>query len=177
MNKPVTGAPVWKSAVLSDTETEFEWFFADEYGAVLRSVFFVLHDRAKAEDIAQDAFVQLYAHWAKVSKYERPEAWVRRVAIRLAVRAARRERLRQVLERGAPSAPMPLPVDVDLLRAVRQLSPKQRAAVVLYYFEDRPVFDVAKILGCSAATANVHLHRARKRLAELLGEEVSEDVP
>jgi RNA polymerase sigma-70 factor, ECF subfamily len=53
----------------------------------------------------------------------------------------------------------------------------QRAAVVLFYFEDLPLSEIASILRCSEATVRVHLHRARKRLAELLGEEVIEDVP
>ncbi len=52
----------------------------------------------------------------------------------------------------------------------------QRAAIVLFYFEDLPVAEIAHILDCAEPTARVHLHRARKRLAEVLGEEVSEDV-
>jgi RNA polymerase sigma-70 factor (ECF subfamily) len=60
----------------------------------------ILHDRQRAEDITQDAFIQLYSHW-RVSRYERPGAWVRRVAIRLAVRHQNRERIRAVLDRNA----------------------------------------------------------------------------
>jgi RNA polymerase sigma-70 factor (ECF subfamily) len=68
------------------------------------------------------------------------------------------------------------PSDLDLIRALKQLPTQQRAAVVLYYFEDRPTAEIAHILGCSESTATVHLHKARKRLAELLGEEAL-DVP
>jgi RNA polymerase sigma-70 factor (ECF subfamily) len=46
----------------------------------------------------------------------------------------------------------------------------QRAAIVLFYFEDRPVSEIAEILDCAPSTAKVHLHRARKTLAERLGE-------
>jgi RNA polymerase sigma-70 factor (ECF subfamily) len=53
--------------------------------------------------------------------------------------------------------------------------------VALFYLEDRPVGDVAELLGCTETTAKVHLHRARKRLGELLGEKEPigelEDVP
>ena len=66
--------------------------------------------------------------------------------------------------------------DDAVLAAVRALPPAQRAAVVLFYFEDRPVSEIAEILDCSPATAKVHLHRARKKLAEFLGEEVLADV-
>jgi RNA polymerase sigma factor (sigma-70 family) len=77
----------------------------------------------------------------------------------------------------APAAPG---IDAELLASLRRLSPAQRAAIVLHYFEDRPVSEVADLLGCKPATASVHLHRARVRLAELLGErdeEVDADVP
>jgi RNA polymerase sigma-70 factor (ECF subfamily) len=63
-------------------------------------------------------------------------------------------------------------MDIDLVEAIRALTPRQRAVVVLYYFEDRPVHEVADLVGCSASTVTVHLHRARTRLAEILGEEV-----
>jgi RNA polymerase sigma-70 factor (ECF subfamily) len=66
------------------------------------------------------------------------------------------------------------PHDVDLLNAVKQLPTQQRAAVALFYFEDRPLPEVAHILGCSHAAAKVHVFNARKRLAQLLGEEAAD---
>ncbi len=109
-----------------------------------------------------------------ISHYERPDAWVRRVAIRMAIRADRRERLRPRLERELEATPLPGPVDIDLLRAIHQLPTSQRAAVALFYLEDRPVSEVAQILACAEVTAKVHLHRARKRLADLLGDKRSD---
>ncbi len=66
--------------------------------------------------------------------------------------------------------------DLDLMSAVRELPLRQRSVVALYYLEDRPMDEVANLMGCSPSTGWVHLHRARKRLAELLGEEASDDV-
>jgi RNA polymerase sigma-70 factor (ECF subfamily) len=63
---------------------------------------------------------------------------------------------------------------MDLQRALLTLSVQQRAAVILYYLEDRPLDEVAGVLGCHESTARVHLHRARRRLAELLSVEVSD---
>ena len=54
--------------------------------------------------------------------------------------------------------------------------PGQRAAVALYYLEDMPIAEVADIVGCSESTVSVHLHRARHRLAEIVGEEVETNV-
>jgi DNA-directed RNA polymerase specialized sigma24 family protein len=157
-------------------DVAYAWLFRKEFAAVVRTAFLILHNRQEAEDVAQEAFTQLLVHWRKVGRYERPEAWVRRVAIRLAARRLRREQLRAILHRSVDPPVPTLPVDVDLLRALRALAPQQRAAVALFYLEDRPMAEIAQILGCSKATVKVHLFRARKRLAELLGEE-HVDVP
>jgi RNA polymerase sigma-70 factor (ECF subfamily) len=142
-------------------------------------VFLIVHDRARAEDITQDAFVELLRRWRKISRYDRPGAWVRRIAVRMAIREVRRERRRPEVELGAAQPTVAEPADADLRRAIRSLPPMQRATVVLFYFEDRPTAELADILGCSDATVRVHLHRARKRLAEILGEEMeaADDVP
>jgi DNA-directed RNA polymerase specialized sigma24 family protein len=165
--------PVRTNPIGSETvaDAEFVGLFESEYPALVRSMYLIVHDREQARDIAQEAFVQLFTRWRRISKYDRPDAWVRRVAIRMAVRAIRRERLRLRREREFDSARPVGPVDIDVLRAVATLPAAQRAAVVLYYLDDRPVSEVAEILACSEVTARVHLHRARKRLAEILGEE------
>jgi len=112
-----------------------------------------------------------------VSRYEAPEAWVRRVAIRIAVREVQRAAARPAKERlGQPALRDPDLPDPDLTSAVAALAPIQRAAVVLYYWEDRPVAEIARILEVSESTVKQHLHRARHRLADLLSEEVSGDV-
>ncbi len=153
-------------------EDEYASFYLAEFQNVVRTSYLIVHDRQRAEDVAQEAFIQLLAHWNKVSRYQEPGAWVRRVAIRIASRAARRERVRPVLERGADPPPVFAAQDVDLLNAIKQLPARQRAAVALFYFEDRPLPEVAHILGCSHAAAKVHVFNARRRLADLLGEEV-----
>ena len=86
---------------------------------------------------------------------------MRRVAIRRAVRVRDRRiaepSVRAVRRRAAGA-------DLDLLAAVAALPRAQRAAVALFYLEDRPVAEVAELMGCAEATVKVHLHRARARL-------------
>ena len=156
-------------------EDPYASFYRAEFENVVRTSYLIVHDRQRAEDIAQEAFIQLLSHWNKVSHYQQPGAWVRRVAIRIASRSARRERLRPVLERETDPPPVFAARDVDLLNALRQLPARQRAAVALFYYEDRPLPEVAHILGCSHAAAKVHVFNARRRLAQLLGEEVQDD--
>lgn len=100
------------------------------------------------------------------------------MAIRLAIRDARRERRQALLtSRGAAQTQAyDTVMDVDLLTAIKSLPPQQRSVVVLFYFEDRPMEEIAEFLGCSSSTGWVHLHRARKRLGALLTEEVGNDV-
>jgi RNA polymerase sigma-70 factor (ECF subfamily) len=162
---------------------EYRWLFRQEYRSVVWTVNVVLSDYARSEEVAQDAFLRLLEKWDKVSRYDRPGAWVRRVAIRMAVRADRREQVRRRRERtatagrdaGADMAEV-VPRDAALMDAIRQLPAKQRAAVALHYLEDRPVQEVADLLDCAPATVSVHLHRARQRLAETLGEGVESHV-
>jgi RNA polymerase sigma-70 factor (ECF subfamily) len=153
-------------------EDEFASFYRAEFQNVVRTSYLIVHDRQRAEDVAQEAFIQLLSHWGSVSRYQQPGAWVRRVAIRIASRSARRERLRPALEQRTDPPLVLAPQDVDLLNAIKQLPTRQRAAVALFYFEDRPLPEVADILECSHATAKVHVFNARRRLADLLGEEV-----
>ncbi len=154
---------------MADPAVSFDEIFVAEFTAVERTVYLIVHDRELAKELTQDAFLALLQAWRKVSRYERPGAWVRRVAIRLAVRALRRHEHRARAERSAP-APSAVTAarDLDVWWAVATLSAQQRAAVVLFYFEDRPIDEVAEMLGCSSQTARVHLFRARQRLGAIL---------
>ena len=161
----------------AEAERDYTWLFRAHFPSVVSMVLVVVHDRARAEELAQEAFLKLFQNWATVSGYERPDAWVRRVAMRMAVREARREGVRPVLERrGGSDDREEQPPDVDLARAVQELAPMQRAAVALYYLDDQPVREIARTLQVSESTVKQHLLRARRRLADLLGEEVTQDA-
>lgn len=152
----------------------FDVLFRAEYTAVARTAYVILGDRERAKDITQEAFTRMYVSWRKVSRLDRPGAWVRRVAIRLAAREARRSALLATLLRRVEPSRDPSPTDPDIQAALRSLPHSQRAALALHYLEDLPVKEVAELLGCAESTAKVHLHRGRKKLAEVLGEEVSD---
>ena len=161
-------------AVSQSSDAAFEALFKAEFQKVFHTIFSMVGEAEMARDITQEAFTRMYAHWKKVSGYERPEAWLRRVAIRLAVRSRRRNFLQTRATRGIePPRPI-LPADPDLEQALLALPVTQRAAIVLFYFEDLPVSESADLMGCSEGTAKVRLHRGRQRLKELLGEEADD---
>ena len=161
-------------------ESSFDSLFRAEFPSVLRAAQVIVGDVELARDIAQDAFTTLFVHWKKVSTYERPDAWVRRVAINAAIaQSKRRRRQRQIADAferqrlGSEGRPIDDRLD-PLFAALGGLSAHQRAAVALFYLEDMPVSAVAGVMGTSESTVKVHLHRARHRLAEVLNEEVTD---
>src|SRR4051812_13735565 len=153
----------------------FSDFYRGEFPRVVRTVTLITRDAGVAQEVTQEAFIKVFAKWGRVSRYERPDRWVRKVAMRLAIRAASRERRFDALTPGHDPGVADRVPDMGLKDAVGQLPPRQAAAVALFYLEDRPVAEIATILECSESTVNVHLHRARKRLGELLREEVTNE--
>jgi RNA polymerase sigma-70 factor (ECF subfamily) len=146
----------------------FEDAFRAEYPGIVRVVSPIVGSVADAEGVVQDAFVKAFARWRRIGGYDRPGAWVRRVAVRDAVRFAERNRR---TPHHAPPGDDPtdgVAAQVDLHVALRGLPPRQRACVVLHYLADWPVRDVAEALGCREATVRVQLHRARAALATAL---------
>jgi RNA polymerase sigma factor (sigma-70 family) len=155
---------------------EYDWYFRACFPRLTRTVFLMVHDQSLAEDIAQEALYRMLRHWRTVSAYDRPEAWARRVAIRIAVREIQRRAVRPAKEQLSQRAPLEHLPDPDVAAAVAGLAPMQRAAVVLFYWDDLPVREIAEVLEVSESTVKQHLFRARHRLAASLGEEVGEDV-
>ena len=160
------------------TTQDFQSMFVAHYAMVVRTVRLIVHDNAVAEEVTQDAFVQLLRNWRKVSTYERPDLWVRRVAIRQgqrqvapgpATKPARAGELARRRDHRLPSG-----------RRGARCRPRAATGAAgggrLFYLEDRPMDEIADILGCSVSTGWSQLHNARKRLAAALCEEVDPDV-
>jgi RNA polymerase sigma-70 factor (ECF subfamily) len=155
---------------------EFEQVFRSGYPSVLKTAYLVLHDRGRAEEVTQDGFLRLYQRWPQAVSYDHPVAWVRKVVVRDAIRRAERERRQQptfVLLDRATTDRVP---DLDLLAALAELPPRQRAAVALFYLEDRPVDEIADLMQVTSSTVKQHLYQARKHLSAALVEGVVGDV-
>lgn len=157
-----------------DDDLAFSEFYSGHFSRVASITTVIMRSRAAGVEIAQDAFVQLYVYWKRVRHYDAPEAWVRRVAIRLAVKEARRDSRRRELSIAAwwPGQNEGCQLDVDVLQAVANLPEMHRAMVAMYYFDDLSVREIASTLGKSESSVKVTLHRARRSLAASLGREV-----
>jgi RNA polymerase sigma-70 factor (ECF subfamily) len=154
---------------MDGTDAGFEAFFRAEYPGLVRVLAPIVGDRGGAEAVAQDAFVKAMGRWSKIAGYDRPDAWVRRVAVRDAVRAAKRSR-REVALHELRAAPVDVDGRLDLYQALARLPARQRAAVVLHHLAGWPTADIAEVLGCADATVRVHLHRGRDRLTATLSD-------
>lgn len=128
-----------------------------------------LGDPSVAEELAQDALVRVIERWPEVSAMAAPEAWTYRVAFNLATSRLRRrmaERRAQQRDGARPAASWN--VDVAEVLAVRSavaaLPPRQRQAVVLRFYGDLTLHQVADAMGCRPGTVKAHLHQALARL-------------
>lgn len=134
-------------------------------------------DRAIAHDIAQEALLRLHDRWDTVSAYDRPEAWLRRVASNLLIDHHRsRAAERRAIERLAVGVPRtdgsadPASDDLDgWFRLLAQLPPRQRLIASLFYGFDRSIADIAADLGVSENTIKSSLSKARSALRSAEG--------
>lgn len=160
---------------MADDET-FEALFRREYRPLVRVAMAIVGDLGVAEELVQEGFAKAAERWRHVSGLDRPGAWVRRVVIRDAVRAARaRARLAPAPCVESPATPQETS-DEALRGLIESLPGRQRAVIVLYYFEDRPTAQVADLLGCSEATVRVDLSRARFALGARFEAEEARDA-
>ncbi|HMG42223.1 MAG TPA: SigE family RNA polymerase sigma factor [Acidimicrobiales bacterium] len=162
--------------MLTDGATEratraggFEALYVGSYDRLVRLARLTSADGVPAEEIVQDAFVQLYRRWADVRE---PAAYLR-LAVVNGCRSWGRRRLLLARRGDPPRLPEP-GLDGDAL-AVRQalatLSPRQRAAVVLRYFEDLPEAEIARALGCRPGTVKSLLSRSLAKLKGALDDD------
>jgi RNA polymerase sigma-70 factor, ECF subfamily len=148
----------------------FDLFYARE---LPRLIAFAqgLCGRPVADDIAQEAMIAAYRHWARVSRYESPEAWVRRVCANQATSVLRRRaaEARALLRLGTREPTTELQASHEAFWAeVRGLPRRQAQVTALRYVYGLSVAEIATTLGCTEGTAKVHLTRARAALAERL---------
>lgn len=152
---------------MPDRDREYVEFVEAVGGTLRRTAFLVCGDWHRADDVVQDALYKLYLAWARVDRGGNPLAYARRVVVNAALDQARRPWRREVPTEELPDriAPHGDPAGQfsardDMLIALGSLGPRQRACVVLRYYEDLSVEQTAEILGCSAGTVKSQTARA-----------------
>ena len=139
------------------------------WAGLVRLAFGLTGDRWLAEDLAQTALASAYASWWRVRRADDPDAYVRRILINASKSRFRRHRVSEQPAASAPEMAVADPaVTVDersaLLAALQELPQRQRAVVVLRYWEDLTDAQTGALLGCSASTVRSQAARALAKL-------------
>ncbi|MFG2107146.1 RNA polymerase sigma factor [Micromonospora chersina] len=162
-----------------DPQQHVRQVYAASAARLVAQMYAMTGDYAEAQDVVQEAFVRALARPARFREVTNPEAWLRTVALNVARSRHRRRVLLHGLVRSGrldpaqPSAPGLTPDHVALVAALQRLPRQARETVVLHHLADLPVTEVATALGCSVEAVKTRLVRARRALADHLGDEAA----
>ncbi|MEP7765618.1 sigma-70 family RNA polymerase sigma factor [Sanguibacter sp. 25GB23B1] len=167
---------------MADWEHDLTELVRTRHRALAGHAFLLCGNAKDAEDLVQDALVKVYEAGRRPGSTASPtEAYVRRAMVTLYVDGYRRRRrwsgVRHLVgqretQRSRDDATVE---SIAVATALEALTPRQRACVVLRYFDDLTVPQVAEELDCAVGTVKRHLHDARKHLHDLLGP-IDEDL-
>jgi len=157
-------------------EAEFKAYAAARMRELRRTAFLLCGDWHHADDVVQTVLTKLYLNWTKVQQRDRLDAYVRTMLVRATF--DRRRKLswrREVSSAALPEAPSRASGNVEdrllLFDALAKMPPRQRAVVVLRFWEDLDVAETAAVLDCSQGTVKSQSARGLAKLRELLAPE------
>ena len=155
------------TAPISAATVDLTTLFNLHYARLVRSLTVICGNSEEAADAVQDAFVKAHLKWRKISTYDDPVGWIRRVAINK-VRDGHRSRVRRdravdrLSSMSNVSSDMP---DIDEVATLLVTLPKQqRAVAAMFYVEQMSVLEIADALEISDGAVKFHLHQAREKL-------------
>lgn len=157
------------------SDAEYTQFVHAAWPALYRTAYLLVGEHALAEDLVQTSLAKTYASWRSVRDLSAAPGYARTTLVNTAASWFRRKSWRNELataelpERGYQPEPSDRPAVLD---ALAQLPPRQRAVVVLRFYEDLSVAEAASALGISEGTVKSQTSDALARLRVLLGESV-----
>jgi RNA polymerase sigma-70 factor (sigma-E family) len=155
---------------------DFDDFVAGNLEHLLKTAYLITWDGGEAEDLVQECLFKVARRWPRVRGMAQPRAYARRILVNLALDAAGgRARRRGELDEASAAADEPardllagLETRAELLDALARVTPRQRAVLVLRYFNDLTEAQTAEVLGCSPGTVKSNASRGLARLREVL---------
>jgi RNA polymerase sigma-70 factor (sigma-E family) len=160
------------------SSAQFDEFVRARTGSLLRSAYLLTGDQHLAEDLVQSALVRTHRAWKRLHDTNNAEAYTRKTMYHLQVAWWRRKRFKETSDDGVSDSAVSIPDSSEatvrkmvLRDALAHLPPRQRAVIVLRFYEDRTVPDTAEILNCSTGTVKSQTAKAisslRKQRPEL----------
>ncbi|HEX2132527.1 MAG TPA: SigE family RNA polymerase sigma factor [Actinophytocola sp.] len=158
---------------MKDRDGAFADYFASRSSIMRGTAYLLCGDWHRAEDLVQTAFVKLYRAWHRIATHETLDAYTRQILVRTFLDETRRgffHRERPTAEHDELFEPTAGSVEdrMVLLRALADVAPRQRAALVLRYWEDMSIEDTAKALKCTAGTVKSQTARGLDALRHLV---------
>ena len=156
-----------------NTEQDFVDFVAARWTPLYRLAYLLTASPTAAEDLLQTTFEKAYGSWSRISRMEFPEAYLRRMLTNALVSSRRRAWLREVSSDSVPEAAGET-IEVGVLDRsllwplVCALPVRQRAVIVLRYYEDLSEAQIADVLGCAPGTVKSQTSAAMKALRRAL---------
>jgi RNA polymerase sigma factor (sigma-70 family) len=166
----VVGTCAANSAAVAAVNTRhFDEFFRAEYPRLLR---LLSAADVSADDALQEAFSKAASSWVRISAYDDPAGWVRRVAVRRILDERRSSRRKHAAIERLESLSEPEDRDpdttIDIATAIGRLATRQRVALTLFYLGGMTSAEVGEAMGITAGAVRFHLHEARATLRDLL---------
>lgn len=158
---------------MNDRDEGFAAYFASRSSAMRGTAFLLCGDWHRAEDLVQNAFVKLYRAWHRVGATEKLDAYTRQILVRCFLDETRRgfrhreQPTAEQLDRAVSDAGG-VEDRVVLVRALADLPARQRATLVLRFWEDLSVEETAKALRCSVGTVKSQTSRALDSMRDLV---------
>ncbi len=153
----------------------YEEFVNSRLPALLRYALMLSGDPDTAADITQETMIRVQLKWRQVDRAEVPERYVRKILTNVYLDWRRTSWLRRVSLRAAPHEPPPVPDHADhaverdrVWTLLSGLPRRQRAALVLRYYEGLADQEIADVLGCAVGTVRAHISRALATLRSVV---------
>ncbi len=162
-------------------EDRFTEFVRAHTASLFRTAYLMTGDYQRAEDVLQAALVRVYQHWPRVDTMDQPVGYARKVVVNQSLswwrkRSSHESPLKLSDERAWDGRVDDIAEHERVWNAVLSLPRRQRAVMVLRYYEDMTEAQIAETLAMAPGTVKSHSHAAVRRLAELLGEPMVEPV-
>lgn len=155
-------------------EAEYAEFVIHHADRLCRAAYLLCGDWARAEDATQEALLKLYRNWSRLRNRGSIATYSRKVLVSVTIDGLRRKSSRELTGVSLPDSPSPVDgaADVEnrlvIVRALAALAPRQRACVVLRYFDQLSVDETAEALGCRPGTVKSQTARALDTLRSQL---------
>jgi RNA polymerase sigma-70 factor (sigma-E family) len=162
--------------------TAFSEFVDARSGSLFRTAYLMVGDHQLAQDLLQEALVKTLIAWPRLRDRANLESYTRRIIVTTSISWRRRRSFHEL-----PSGTVPERLEPDQVEAVvthdavvaalMTVPPRQRAAIVLRYYQDLTVAQTAEVMGCSVGTVKSQVSAGLKRLRESLGRDFEETAP